>query len=153
MSAFLKSLKDCSEQDFYLEYLRTLRNSCREYMTRSRDEILPEQQKEWFNSLSDNLIPYVYIIDSKPSGYGIIVYQNDCAFLTAALEENIRGQGFGRKIFSDLIDIAKQKVNKICLEVLKSNTRARKLYESLGFVEVNRNDIVIFLEKEYDTSL
>lgn len=148
MNVILKPLCDFNGSDLknYLEYLRQLRNSCRFYMTRSQNEIGVEQQELWYNSLSDNVVPYVYLEGTKPYGYGLIVYQNDCAFLTAALEKNIRGQGFGRKIFSELIQIAKQKSNKICLEVLKSNLCARKLYESLGFIQTNQNDTVIFLE-------
>jgi dTDP-4-amino-4,6-dideoxygalactose transaminase len=66
--------------------------------------------------------------------------------LTAALSEDTRNKGLGRKIFLDLIEIAQKKVKKICLEVLNTNIRALNLYKSLGFVEVGEQDNIIFLE-------
>jgi len=152
---FLKSLKCYSGNDLVnnLEYIRNLRNSCRFYMTRDQGEITKEQQKLWYNSLNDNIIPYIFLVMEDetriyPCGYGLIKYQHDnIAFLTAALSEDMRGKGLGRKIFSDLIEIVKEKVDKICLEVLESNYRARKLYSSLGFKEINRKDSILFLEK------
>ncbi len=50
------------------------------------------------------------------------------------IDEGYRGQGLGRKIMEDLIDIAKRE--KIEILNLTSNPKripARKLYESLGF--------------------
>ena len=132
-----------------LEYLRKLRNSCRYFMTRHQEEITAEQQKIWYNTLSGNVVPYVYALDdSSLCGYGLIVYENNAAYLTAALEETNRGKGLGRKIFSDLIEIARKKVNKICLEVLETNIIAVNLYKSLGFNQVKQNNNVIFLEMD-----
>lgn len=51
------------------------------------------------------------------------------------IDEEHRGQGLGRKIMEDLIDIAKRE--KIEILNLTSNPKrvpARKLYESLGFI-------------------
>jgi hypothetical protein len=48
MSTYLKALREFKdfELDSNLEFLRNLRNSCRHYMTRSQEEINPEQQKK-----------------------------------------------------------------------------------------------------------
>jgi len=155
MNTFLKPLNCYSglELESNLEYLRNLRNSCRHFMTRNQNEITKEEQKIWYENIDDSLVPYIYFnIECGsiiyPCGYGVIKYQNNVAFLTGALEESVRGKGLGRKIFIDLMNIAKEKSNKICLEVLETNHRARKLYESLGFEETQRKNGVIFLEKQ-----
>lgn len=153
MIPFLKALSDFNESELqsHLEYMRTLRNSCRHLMTRCQDEISPEQQQLWHQSLDENTVPYMYLAQEHgvviySCGYGLINYENDCAYLTAALAQDDRGKGLGRKIFTDLINVAKQKANKICLEVLETNTTALNLYQSLGFVQINQKDNVIFLE-------
>lgn len=155
MITFLKPLKDFDEKakNIYLEFLRTTRNSNREYMTRYRDEISPKQQQLWYNEINSDLVPYVYFVMEHgsvtyPIGYGLIHYENNSAFLTAVVIESMRGQGLGKKIFSELIQIAKEKVNKICLEVLETNLVALDLYKSLGFVEVNKKNEVVCLEME-----
>lgn len=136
-----------------LEYMRKLRNSCCHLMTRFQEEITEEQQKIWYNTLDDNIVPYVCILEEFGAvfymcGYGLIRYENSAAYLTAALDESDRGKGLGRKIFTDLIDIAKKRVNKICLEVLETNIPAVNLYNSLGFKQVNQKGSVLFLEKD-----
>lgn len=152
MMPILKALDKFNKTDTqnYLEYMRTLRNSCRHFMTRYQGEILPEQQELWYQSLPENIVPYVYLLEESSSfyGYGLIEYENNCAYLTAALSQDVRGKGFGRQIFMDLIEIAKQKVNKICLEVLDTNIIAYNLYQSLGFIQVNQKDNIIFLEMD-----
>jgi RimJ/RimL family protein N-acetyltransferase len=61
-------------------------------------------------------------------------------FLTIAIHEGYQGQGLGKALMSKLIDWARShpKIEKFELQVRASNTRAIKLYESLGFVEEGR---------------
>lgn len=60
--------------------------------------------------------------------------------LTIAIHEGHQGKGYGKTMMNYLIDWAKKnpKIEKFELHVRSSNTRAIKLYESLGFVEEGR---------------
>lgn len=139
--------------EIYLEYMRKIRNesSCRENMTRYSEEITPEMQKKWYESLSENVTPYIFVIIEYgavvyPCGYGLITIEDGVSLLTGVIEKDYRGKGYGRDLFSKLIKIAKTKSDKVSLEVLATNYAAKKLYESLGFVPTKQNNNTIFME-------
>ncbi len=52
-----------------------------------------------------------------------------------------RGSGIGRALITTLLDWARNHefIEKVCLGVVETNTRARKLYSSLGFVDESLN--------------
>lgn len=137
----------------YLEYMRKIRNesSCKENMTRFREEITPEMQKKWYESLPDSITPYIFIIIEYgavvyPCGYGLISVEDGNSMLTGVIDKNNRGQGHGKELFSKLIEIAKTKSDKVSLEVLETNYVARNLYESLGFKTIKQSNNVILME-------
>jgi len=119
-----------------LEHLRVIRNECREYMTRHNKEIDEEQQKQWFSSIDrEKIIPFLFMNNHDPIGYGLIVHEFTKFYLSAGLSKKYRGFGLGKIIFNLLIDECK-KINhskSIELEVLKTNLRAFNLYKKLGF--------------------
>ena len=51
------------------------------------------------------------------------------------VQAGARGEGIGRRIAEAIIDFARGRVEIIQLSVVSSNTTARRLYSSLGFVE------------------
>ena len=137
------------------EILRTIRNKCREYMTRSTDYITPEQQEEWFKTAFrkyDLYIAYaiehgVCIVDA---GFGV-VHKNENEFLlTGGLVPEYRDKGLGKVIFKFLVDQCHKSL-PIRLEVLKTNTRAFKTYEGLNFKVTGENDNLFFMEYQYDS--
>ncbi|MEX2586396.1 MAG: GNAT family N-acetyltransferase [Actinomycetota bacterium] len=74
----------------------------------------------------------------KP-GYGFI--DEHTPEIAIALRPDVRGQGLGSKLLESLIQIArKQGHRQISLAVEHTNPRARRLYERLGFVEVDGNE-------------
>tara|TARA_B100000965_G_scaffold406699_1_gene447373 strand:- start:4121 stop:4597 length:477 start_codon:yes stop_codon:yes gene_type:complete len=140
-----------NELESYLEYLRNTRNSSKQFMTRSQDEITSEMQKNWYDNLSSNFIPYIFIASEHgvifySIGYGTISIENNSALLTGVIDESMRGKGLGKKLFSFLITESKKFCNSILLEVLISNQVAQNLYKSLGFVEISRTDKVITMK-------
>jgi ribosomal protein S18 acetylase RimI-like enzyme len=144
---------DQNNIDSHLEYMRKIRNesSCRENMTRCIEEITSEMQKKWYESLSENITPYIFVIIEHgvivyPCGYGLITIEDGIAMLTGVIEKDFRGKGYGRDLFSKLIKIAKTKSDKVSLEVLETNYAAKKLYESLGFVSTKQTNNTIFME-------
>lgn len=140
-----------NELESHLEYLRKTRNSSKQFMTRSQENITPEMQKHWYENLADNFLPYIFIASEHgtifyPIGYGTISIENDAALLTGVIDESMRGKGLGRKLFSSLVDEGKRICNSVLLEVLITNQSAQNLYNSLGFVETSRTDKVINME-------
>lgn len=140
-----------NELEGHLEYLRKTRNSSKEFMTRSQDNITAEMQKNWYENLEPNFLPYVFIASEHgvvfyPIGYGTISIENNAALVTGVIDESVRGKGLGRKLFSALIEEGKKICDSVLLEVLVTNEVAQNLYKSLGFVETSRTDKVITME-------
>ena len=137
------------------EILRTIRNKCREYMTRSTDYITPEQQEEWFKTAFrkyDLYIAYaiehgVCIVDA---GFGVVHKNEDEFLLTGGLVPEYRDKGLGKVIFKFLVAQCHKSL-PIRLEVLKTNTRAYKTYEGLNFKVTGENDNLYFMEYQYDS--
>jgi ribosomal protein S18 acetylase RimI-like enzyme len=137
------------------EILRTIRNKCREYMTRSTDYITPEQQEVWFKTAFrkyDLYIAYaiehgVCIVDA---GFGVVHKNEDEFLLTGGLVPEYRDKGLGKVIFKFLVDQCHKSL-PIRLEVLKTNTRAYKTYEGLNFKVTGENDNLYFMEYQYDS--
>ena len=137
------------------EILRTIRNKCREYMTRSTDYINSEQQEEWFKTAFrkyDLYIAYaiehgVCIVDA---GFGVVHKNEDEFLLTGGLVPEYRDKGLGKVIFKFLVDQCHKSL-PIRLEVLKTNTRAYKTYEGLNFKVTGENDNLYFMEYQYDS--
>jgi ribosomal protein S18 acetylase RimI-like enzyme len=137
------------------EILRTIRNKCREYMTRSTDYITSEQQEVWFKTAFrkyDLYIAYaiehgVCIVDA---GFGVVHKNEDEFLLTGGLVPEYRDKGHGKVIFKFLVDQCHKSL-PIRLEVLKTNTRAYKTYEGLNFKVTGENDNLYFMEYHYDS--
>ena len=140
-----------SELDDHLEYIRKTRNNSKHYMTRFCGEINSEMQKSWYSNISKKIHPYIFIVGEHgvvfyPVGYGTINIEGDSAMVTGVISQSERGKGFGRKLFSALIEESKKMSQKVSLEVLETNTTGIRLYESVGFIETNRDHDVITME-------
>lgn len=61
------------------------------------------------------------------------------------LLQEYQSKGIGTKIIKDLIEEAEAKKKRLELEVLKVNSRAKKLYESLGFILEDRDKNKYFM--------
>jgi len=142
---------DGAELEHYLEYLRKTRNDSKHYMTRFRGEITPEMQTSWYDSIPENINPYIFIVGEHgvvfyPVGYGTVNLENKSAMITGVISQSERGKGYGRKLFTALVEEAEKMTKKVSLEVLETNTIGITLYESMGFVETNRDHDVITME-------
>lgn len=140
-----------AELEYYLEYMRKTRNDSKHYMTRFRGEITPEMQTSWYDNISPTINPYVFIVGEHgavfyPVGYGTVNIEDGSAMVTGVISQSDRGQGLGRKLFVALVEEAKKIAQRVSLEVLETNTIGVSLYESMGFVETNRDHDVITME-------
>jgi ribosomal protein S18 acetylase RimI-like enzyme len=137
------------------EILRTIRNKCREYMTRSTDLITPEQQEEWFKTAFRKYDLYIaYAIEHGvcvvDAGFGVVHKNEEEFLLTGGLVPEYRDKGLGKVIFKFLVDQCHKSL-PIRLEVLKDNTRAFKTYEGLNFKVTGENEKLFFMEYQYDS--
>ena len=79
-------------------------------------------------------------------GYGTVNIEDGSAMVTGVISQSERGNGYGRKLFTALVEEAKKIAQRVSLEVLETNTIGISLYESIGFVETNRDHDVITME-------
>lgn len=137
------------------EMLRVIRNQCKDFMTRSTDEITPEQQQEWFKTAYKKYELYIaYAIEHGvcivDAGYGLIHLNDGEYLLSGGLVPSYRDKGLGSVLFKFLVDNC-NKQQPIRLEVLKTNLRAFKTYEKLNFTVIGENEKVYFMEYRYDS--
>jgi ribosomal protein S18 acetylase RimI-like enzyme len=141
------------------QIMREIRNECRDYMTRDTSFISEEQQEKWFAGLDkQNMKMFLMSILYHGSvvdiiGFGYCVHKNNETYLTGGLDQSNRGRGYGKKLFLHLIEAAKTYGTPITLEVLNTNMRAKRLYSSIGFREIESNDRMIKMEYKNDSSV
>lgn len=75
--------------------------------------------------------------DDKVIGYCILsIAAGEAHIMNLCVDPAAQGLGAGRKMLEHMIDKARDRAEKIFLEVRPSNHRAIKLYKSLGFDEI-----------------
>ena len=111
-----------------------------------------EGEKALFDRInaSDNEAMLVCIVDGKVAGNCQIAWKTGIktrhrASVAIALLKDYWGQGIGTRMFEEMIRIAEANENLIQMELefVEGNTRARALYEKMGFriTGVNPNAI------------
>jgi [ribosomal protein S18]-alanine N-acetyltransferase len=91
------------------------------------------------NNIATN---FVLLVDDILVGYcyGQLV-AGEATLLNIAVDPNQQGKGYGKALLEGFIDILQQRnAEDIWLEVRASNDRAYKLYEAVGFNEINRRE-------------
>jgi ribosomal protein S18 acetylase RimI-like enzyme len=134
------------------EVMRLVRNECREYMTKDTSYIQIEQQEKWFRNLDrDNIKMFLMHIcyhgaAIETIGYGYCRHDGDETHLTGGIIPSFRGKGYGKTLFLHLIENGKSFNSRITLEVLNTNTRAKRLYDSIGFREIESDERITKME-------
>ena len=94
---------------------------------------------------------FVIYDDETPVGMGLYydLPDLDCYDLSQIfIDERYQGKGYGRAATKLILDAMKQdgKYNKVDLCYIEGNDAAKKLYESFGFVEIDRDEDEIIME-------
>lgn len=116
--------------------MRGIRNECRTFMTRNTDRISIFEQLRWWYSKRDPSTTYLLLFfctdgkETSAEGYGIVTREG---WLTGALRARSRGRGLGRRLFEYMTELVLARGGIPQLEVRRSNQKAMKLYESLGY--------------------
>ena len=102
----------------------------------------PEGEKELFDRLnaSDSDAMLVCLVDGKVAGNCHVMWRKSIktghrAAVAIALLKGYWNQGIGTRMFEEMIRIAEANENilQMELEFIEGNTRARALYEKMGF--------------------
>lgn len=142
------SVKDTKDA----EIMRLIRNYCREYMTKDTSFISAERQIEWFDSLDKNTIKMFILnichhgVAFEPIGFGYARFDGKEAYVTGGLLPEYRDKGYGKTLFLHLVEAAKSFNVPITLEVLNTNVRAKRLYESIGFRDIESDERITKME-------
>ena len=96
---------------------------------------------------------FVICDDETPVGMGLYY---DCPewnaydFSQFFIDERYQGKGYGKAAAKAVLEAMKQdgKYDKTVLCYIEGNEAARKLYESIGFVEIDRDEDEIIMELE-----
>ena len=127
-----------------LEYLKMAAGET-EYLLRYPDEwnlVTEEEEKNWFDRMnrSDNEVMLVCLVEGKIAGNSTLSWRllrklNHRAGIGVALKKEYWGLGIGTRLLSELIRIAEKQENLLQLELefIEGNSRARALYEKMGF--------------------
>lgn len=79
---------------------------------------------------------YKFVIEEGESiiGYAIVwkVFE-DVNLMSIAIKKDLWGKGYGKRLMEFLIEYFRGKAQRILLDVRRSNIRAIRLYQSLGF--------------------
>jgi ribosomal protein S18 acetylase RimI-like enzyme len=148
----IKSMEDA-------QLMRKIRNDCREYMTKDTSHITEQQQEMWFNNLNKDTIKMFLMhlryhgVAYDTIGFGYCRCIDDETYLTGGIRKEYRSKGYGKNLFLHLLENAKSFNTRITLEVLNDNTRAERLYRSIGFVDYDKNDKVTKMEYTNDSAL
>lgn len=83
---------------------------------------------------------WVLWVRGQPAGYGILsIAAGEAHILNLCIGNDWRGQGLGRRLLMRLLDVIRWSgADRVFLEVRPSNPIAKKLYETVGFVEIGR---------------
>ena len=72
------------------------------------------------------------------------IEDDDLYLAEIAIDENLRGQGLGRKVVEDVIDYAKSKnYRRVTIDADFRNKGAKSLYERIGFKVFNKKRVKI----------
>ncbi len=118
-----------------LSFLIEVRNDCR-HMLHNDAEFSLAEANDWF----DRERPLFYLItdDAAPIGYFRTSNWDQQArhvYVGCDLHKDYQGKGLAQKAYSIFLRFLFEElgINKVSLEVLEHNERARRLYNRLGF--------------------
>lgn len=124
-------------EDYETEWLYELnRQSYRDIVVRQFGNWDEAFQRDWFDKKWQEERPAkIVTVENEPVGIVVLEQRNEYDWLDEILiKPEHRGQGIGTSLMKALITDARTRNRSIQLRVLHQNHRARRFYESLGFV-------------------
>ncbi len=120
--------------------VRTLRNSCREYLTNHTVHIGVPQQLLWYFQYyrdakqTEQYRLYLWYDDlGLPVGYGALSLEDGKLLITECVGTKHRGLGHGGLILACLVRIAREEKRDLVAEIWATNKASVALHEKAGF--------------------
>ena len=147
-------------EEKYLEDLRNLRNNQSTWMFLNDIKLITKhQQIKWYQNVKkDKLSLWFVVLDKNENFLGIAkIYSIDKINKSLGLGLDIslekRGQGIGKKVYAALLKYSFDylNINRVWLQVLKTNITAIKLYEKSGFKKEGKLEKAIYRNEKYSS--
>ncbi len=118
--------------------LALIRNECRKMMTNDQREILPANQKLWFESFYLKQTPIKYRVWLLKEQRGIIAYfaakqEADGFYITEGVREESRGKGAGSFLLKQLLCPEIFPALPLYADIFNGNNASIHLHEKFGF--------------------
>jgi len=99
-----------------------------------------EETVAWIGLATNNIPYWIIELDRIVVGYFRLSIQEDKLYIGADIAPEHTGKGIAKQSYKFFIPFVLEKynTNELYLEVLSTNHRAKRLYDSLGFVEISR---------------
>jgi UDP-4-amino-4,6-dideoxy-N-acetyl-beta-L-altrosamine N-acetyltransferase len=134
------NLRKITSQD--IEMVRRWRNSAEvsSYMY-NEDQITEDQQKKWFDKISNDSTSVYWIIEYNDKAIGLASITginntlSSCYWAFYLGDTSIRGGGIGAKVEFNVLEYVfnQLNLNKLRCEVFVSNDKVIKMHEKFGF--------------------
>ena len=100
----------------------------------------PWSEKTLISCLGDRYFAKSLIVQEKLVGFYIAEYiLDESTLMNICIAPDYQGQGYGKALLLHYVKQCREKnINKLFLEVRKSNFSAQMLYIAQGFVEISR---------------
>ena len=110
-------------------FLRTLRNSVRQYMTNHTASIDYIQQLRFYLRRPDNVEIFIACIGARRVGYVLLRCEGKTTLVTEAVVESHRGAGFGARLLHYAQDLRAD----LTAEIRDDNIASINLHRAAGF--------------------
>lgn len=139
----------------HAEQMRRIRNSVAQFMTHNSEQIAYQQQFKWYEDTyrpaneRGEMAAFLAEVNGEAVGYGMIQTIDEKKWVTGAITKAVRGEGYGRQLFSQLTDMVHETEDEVWLDVARGNERAQNLYRSLGYRTVRDTaEVIIMVHKQ-----
>ena len=125
--------------------LMIVRNECRQMMTQDQHEILPEEQKEWFENFYSKQNPLRYRVwllknDGVIIGYFAAKECREGFYITEGIRKDQRGQGRGHFLLKTMARHAEFRNKTLFADIFNDNLASIRLHLKLGFLLCYQDD-------------
>ena len=95
--------------------------------------------------VTEDHIITLLLYDKKFVGYGHLDKEDNKVWLGICVKEGCFGKGYGKKIMEKLVNSYDEDID---LSVDADNSRAIQLYKLFDFIEINKDDDIIYMKRK-----
>jgi GNAT superfamily N-acetyltransferase len=132
-------------QNDYCFYYYVRKETVREYIEKTYgwdSKVQKENHRKYFNINMQN--KHIIELECKKIGLLNYIEEINCIEIDQLfILPKYQNKGIGSIILKEIINTGKNKNKPIILEVLKSNIKAQRFYNKLGFIEYDQTDTEI----------